>query len=69
MIMVVVANYAGRVFVCKRRKCLMYICVCNIMYVISPTTIQTQQKRQDTVDIHLSPRGHRTKPQSFGWWI
>jgi hypothetical protein len=38
-----------------------YIYVCNIMYVISLTTIEKQQKRQGTIDIHLLARGNRAK--------
>ncbi len=31
------------------------------MYVISLTTIEKQQKRQGTIDIHLLARGNRAK--------
>jgi hypothetical protein len=35
------------------------------MYVISPATIEKQQKRQDTADIHLSSKGNRAQNRNL----
>ncbi len=66
----VVANYAGRVFVRKRRKCLMYIYnMCVILCMLSVPLLQRNSRSGKTQPIFIFHRKGIEQKTAISWLV